>query len=241
VGVYSYRSLTRVNSLVKQIKVPSNSLLGKHSNTQRQFAPCQDYKDAFKISLPPHYRILKGTGSQDELFVQDFAKHFFTCKIFRRLEGPLIGFVLGRSIGLSLKMETELLLKRAFKLKIGDSYLVWTVIARETDEILMKWEYGGLQGTTWFQIPRHENCLIFGSSFPQPSQQEKEYTSIPRKLYLDSRRQLAEDAPMGLRLRSGLVKGVTDIVTGVHVLYSKYLLLSTYNKVIEEEKRKLNL
>lgn len=235
VGVYSYRSVTTVNSLVKQIKVPSSSLLGKHNPSQRHYAQNQDYKDAFKISLPPHYRILKGTGSKEELFVHDFAKHFFTCKIFRRFEGPLLGW----SMGLPRQFETELMLKRAFKLKIGDSYLVWTVIARETDEILMKWECGGIQGTTWFHIPRQENCLVFGSSFPQPSQHEKEFTSLPKKIYIDSSRNLPDDAPVGLKLRAGLVKGVMDIVTGVHVLYSKYLLLSTYNKVIEDEKRRL--
>ena len=34
VGVYSYRSITRVNSLVRQVKVPSSSLLAKHSPSQ---------------------------------------------------------------------------------------------------------------------------------------------------------------------------------------------------------------
>jgi len=95
-----------------------------------------------------------------------------------------------------------------------------------------------MQGTTWFHIPRDENCLVFGSSIPQPNLEENEFTSIPAKLYIDSTRHLPNDAPVGLKLRAGLVRGVISLLTGAHVLYSKYLLLSTYNKVIYEEKRK---
>ena len=31
VGLYSYRSFTRVNSLVRQVRVPTTSLLARHS------------------------------------------------------------------------------------------------------------------------------------------------------------------------------------------------------------------
>ena len=102
----------------------------------------------------------------------------------------------------------------------------------------MKWEVGGIQGTTWFHIPSHENCIVFGSSFPMPSLEEKEHRSLPMKLYVDSARNLPADAPVGLRVRNALVKGLMAGVTRVHVMYSKYLLLSTYNKILEEEERK---
>ena len=131
----------------------------------------------------------------------------------------------------------ELITLRAFKFRQKDSYLVWKVVARESDEVLMKWEAGGLEGTTWFHIPSHENVLVFGSSFPLPSTRLDQHTSLPAKLYQDASRNLPEDAPVGLRLRSVLVKGVVDLVTQVHVLYSKYLLLSTYNKILEEEQK----
>ena len=34
VGVYSYRSVTRVNQLVRQVGVPSKSLLGKYNSQE---------------------------------------------------------------------------------------------------------------------------------------------------------------------------------------------------------------
>ena len=34
VGLYSYRSLTRVNALVRQVTVPKYSLLAKHNSAQ---------------------------------------------------------------------------------------------------------------------------------------------------------------------------------------------------------------
>merc|ERR1712032_1297008 len=89
VAAYSYRSVTHVNSLVRQVTVPKYSLLAKHTQNKKK---SNEYKDAFKISLPPHYRMLKGTGSQHEIFVHDLAKQFFTSKVFSRLEGPLIKF-----------------------------------------------------------------------------------------------------------------------------------------------------
>jgi len=36
VGVYGYRSVTRVNQLVRQVGVPSKSLLGKYNSQARQ-------------------------------------------------------------------------------------------------------------------------------------------------------------------------------------------------------------
>jgi len=68
--VYCTRSLVRVNQLVRQVGVPSSSLLGKYQNST-QGANCKQYKDAYKITLPPHYSLLKNTGSRDEIFVQE--------------------------------------------------------------------------------------------------------------------------------------------------------------------------
>ena len=191
-----------------------------------------EYKDAFKISLPPHYRMLKGTGSQHEIFVHDLAKQFFTSKVFSRLEGPLIKFFLYGTDAINLNrlnpnpntpqksIEDRMLEMKAFRFKQGDSYLVWKVVSRESDEILLKWDVGGFQGTTWFHIPSHENCIVFGSSFPVPSMEEKEHRSLPMKLYVDSARNLPSEAPVGLRVRAALVKGLVNGLTGVHVIYS---------------------
>merc|ERR1711953_625937 len=232
VAAYSYRSVTHVNSLVRQIAVPKYSLLAKHTQNKKK---TKEYKDAFKISLPPHYRVLKGTGSEHE--------------VFSRLEGPLIkvflygtdaisGFNPATRPGKDKSIEDRMLEMKAFRFKQGDSYLLWKVVARESDEILMRWDVGGFQGTTWFHIPSHENCIVFGSSFPVPSLEEKEHRSLPMKLYVDSARNLPSDAPVGLRIRAAIVKGLVNGLTGVHVIYSKYLLLSAYNKIVEEEETK---
>ena len=112
--------------------------------------------------------MLKGTGSQHELFVHDLAKQFFTSKVFSRMEGPLIKFFLygtdafnlnrfnpGTAPGRERSMEDRMLEMKAFRFKQGDAYLVWKVVSRESDEILLRWEVGGFQGTTWFHIPSH--------------------------------------------------------------------------------------
>ena len=37
-----------------------------------------------------------------------------------------------------------------FRFKVGDEYLVWRVISRELDQILMAWEYKGLKVCLYF-------------------------------------------------------------------------------------------
>jgi len=186
---------------------------------------------------------LKNTGSLDELYVHEFAKNFFTCKIFSSFEKPLLEFALKSVLrnGGSSKyaLDSENLLKyKAFKFKVGDRVIVWRVISREYNQILMKWEVGNLSGTTWFYIPPDENVLVFGSSFLVPREnygEVKQYKSEPKELYIDAARTLPEELPSRAKVKSILVKAVFSIVTPIHKLYSKYLLLSTYNKIIKEK------
>jgi len=233
VGVYSYRSVSRVNQLVRQVGVPSKTLLGKYnSQTTNRY---KEYKDAYKIALPPRYRLLKNTGSVDELFVYDFARNFFTSKVFSSFEGPCLEFM-SKS-----QPDRQVLEYRAFKFKVGDKVMVWKVISRENNEILMKWEMGNLSGTTWFYIPSDENVLVFGSSFLVPREnytEEKQFKSEPKKLYIDAARTLPDELPSRAKVKSILLKAVFSIITPIHRLYSKYLLLSTYNKIIKQEERK---
>jgi len=243
VGVYSYRSVSRVNQLVRQVSVPSHSLLGKYnSQTSNKF---KEYKDAYKITLPPRFKLLKNTGSVDELYVQEFAKNFFTCKVFSNLEKPVLSLalntVLRNEVTSKYAQDTERVLNyKAFKFKVGDRVIVWKVISREYNQILMKWEVGNLSGTTWFYIPHDENVLVFGSSFLVPREnygEEKQYKSEPKKLYIDAARTLPEELPSRAKVKSTLVKAVFSIITPVHRLYSKYLLLSTYNKILKEKEK----
>jgi len=245
VGVYSYRSVTRVNQLVRQVGVPSKSLLGKYnSQTTNRF---KEYKDAYKITLPPKFKLLKNTGSLDELFVYDLARNFFTCKVFGSIEKPLLvaalKTVLRNNVATKFTLDNYnlgVLEDRRFRFKVGDEVLVWKVISRENNEILMKWEVGNLSGTSWFYIPSDENCLVFGSSFLVPREnykEEKQYKSEPKKLYLEAARNLPYDLPSASKVKSTLIKAVTSVLTPIHRLYSKYLLLSTYNKIMLEKER----
>ena len=184
---------------------------------------------------------MKNTGSLDELYVQEFAKHFFTCKIFSNFEKPMLSLALKSFLSNDkYAMDTENALNyKAFKFKVGDRVIVWKVISREYNQILMKWEVGNLSGTTWFYIPHDENVLVFGSSFLVPREnygEEKQYKSEPKKLYIDAARTLPEELPSRAKVKSILVKAVFSIITPIHRIYSKYLLLSTYNKIIEKEK-----
>jgi len=246
VGVYSYRSVTRVNQLVRQVGVPSKSLLGKY-NSQTTNNRFKEYKDAYKITLPPKFKLLKNTGSLDELFVYDLARNFFTCKVFSNLEKPLLvaalKTVLRKNVSTRFTLDnynTGILEDRRFRFKVGDEVLVWKVISRENNEILMKWEVGNLSGTSWFYIPSDENCLVFGSSFLVPKEnygEEKQFKSEPKKLYLDAARNLPYELPTVSKVKSTVIKATTSILTPIHRLYSKYLLLSTYNKVMEEKEK----
>jgi len=233
IGVYGYRSFSRVNQIVKQVKVPRHSLLDKY-NTQTTNS-YKEYKDAFKVDLPPRYKLLKNTGSPNELSVSDLARNFFTCKIFRNLERPIL------VTAIKLKDRDQIIgddvLKfRAFKFVKNDTVLVWRVIRREHNEILLRWECGPMSGTTWFCIPRDDNVILFGSSILVPREtsggKEEIYKKEPKELYIDAARTLPERSWSLLsRARSVAV----SVSLSLHRIYSKYLLLSTYNKIISED------
>jgi len=233
IGVYGYRSFSRVNQIVKQVKVPRHSLLDKH-NTQTTNS-YKEYKDAFKVDLPPRYKLLKNTGSPNELSVSDLARNFFTCNIFRNLERPIL------VTAIKLKDRDQIIgddvLKfRAFKFVKNDTVLVWRVIRREHNEILLRWEFGPMSGTTWFCIPRDDNVILFGSSILVPREtsggKEEIYKKEPKELYIDAARTLPERSWSLVSKARSLAVSVS---LSLHRIYSKYLLLSTYNKIISED------
>jgi len=236
-GVYGYRSLSRVNQLVRQVAVPSQSLLGKYnSQTTSKY---KEYKDAYKITLPPRFKLVKNTGSLDELYVQEFARNFFTCKIFNACEKPFLKAAFNKGkFDKDCINSDEVLKYKAFKFKVNDEVLVWKVISREYNEILMKWEVGNLSGTTWFYIPRDENVLVFGSSFLIPKENsgaEKVYKSEPKQLYIDAARTLPQELPSRAKVKSAIIKAAFAVITPIHRIYSKYLLLSTHTKIVNQK------
>jgi len=180
------------------------------------------------------YKLVKNTGSLDELFVHQFARSFFTCKIFTRIEKKVLLAARAAKIIEFDGGDDEVLKFKAFKFLPGDQVLVWRVIGRETNEILLGWEAGRLSGTTWLHIPRDENVLVLGSSFLLPredSDQESVYSS--EGLRLGPGWGLPTLSPG--RLQEALVRGLTSLLLPLHVQYSKYLLVSTLNKILLEE------
>ena len=52
-GAVAYRSLTRVNRLVRQVRVPSQSLLGKHSQAATHYISCIPSRGPVRGACPP--------------------------------------------------------------------------------------------------------------------------------------------------------------------------------------------
>lgn len=177
----------------------------------------------------------------NELYVHDFAKHFFTCKIFQNLERPILLTSLSALSKGNYLADDSVLKYGAFKFKKNDSILLWKVVSRENNEILMKWELGVVSGTSWFCIPKDENALVFGSSFmlqEAPTVKEETYKNKSEKFYIDAARTFPVEAPLGSKLTNLFVNNLVTILIPIHMLYSKYLLLSTYNRIVNEEKEK---
>ena len=183
---------------------------------------------------------MKNTGSPNELLVSDLARSFFTCKIFHNLERPVIIAAM-KVADIDRIIGDDVLKFRAFKFQKNDTVLVWKVIRREHNEILMKWEFGNLTGTTWFCVHRDDNVLLFGSSMlipkDKPGRQEEIYKKEPKELYVDAARNLPEKGvSMVSQARSLVVNACVSLSLSLHKMYSKYLLLSTYNKILTEDK-----
>ena len=188
--------------------------------------------------MPPRFRLLKNTGSSNELLVSDLARNFFTCKIFHNLERPVIIAAM-KLTDIDRIIGDDILKYRAFKFQKNDTVLLWKVIRREHNEILMKWEFGNLTGTTWFCVPRDENVLLFGSSLLMPkdnSGKEEIYKKEPKELYVEAARTLPEKVSVLYQARSLVINASVSLLLPLHIMYSKYLLLSTYNKILTEDK-----
>ena len=171
--------------------------------------------------------------------MSDLARNFFTCKIFHNLERPVIIAAMKLS-DMDRIIGDDILKFRAFKFQKNDTVLLWKVIRREHNEILMKWEFGQLTGTTWFCVPRDDNVLLFGSSMLLPKDnpgKEEIYKKEPKELYVEAARTLPEKGVSLLsQARSVVVNASVSLLLPIHKMYSKYLLLSTYNKILTEDK-----
>eukprot|EP00088_Acartia_fossae_P043027 TRINITY_DN4525_c0_g1_i6.p1 TRINITY_DN4525_c0_g1~~TRINITY_DN4525_c0_g1_i6.p1 ORF type:complete len:264 (+),score=13.98 TRINITY_DN4525_c0_g1_i6:57-848(+) len=233
-GIYSYRSVNRVNMVVQKIKVQNYTLLGKHKPQDGT----KEYKDAYSIDLPRRFKLVQGTGSAQEISASDLARAFFTCKLFNRFEKPILTKLVGYKH--SALQDVVLLNYKAFRFKEGDQILVWTVKENHLNEVLLYWEYGGLKGTTWFCVPL-DNTIQFGSSFPRPSPDSETpsvqdfITSKPKQLFIDASSNLPDsnNIPLKSKIRNFALKVLYRLSVPVHEMYSKFLLESTLERLLE--------
>jgi len=223
-----------VNQFVHKIKVTNYTLLGKHTNQDGT----KEYKDAYQVQLPRQFKLVQGTGSSKEISVVDLARAFFTCRVFERAEKPILRRLTQVTSECS---DVKLVNYKAFKFKEGDQYLVWRVIDKDMNEILLQWEYGGLKGTTWFCVPVRDNTLLFGSSFPRPQLDsvtptvEDFITSKPKELFIDASSNLNPNIniPLKDKIRNYFLKLSYRLSVPVHQIYSKFLLESTMERLLE--------
>jgi len=235
-GVYSYRSVNRVNQVVKQIKVPQYTLLHKYKPKDGG----KEYKDAYSIELPRRFKLVQGSGAKQQISAVDVACAFFTSNVFSRAEKPLLKR-LTEFRRRADQTEEKLLRLQAYRFEVGDEYLVWRVVERDLNEILLTWEFKGVKGTTWFYVPYRDNTIVFGSSFSSPASlqspalQDFVFNS-PKQLFIEGSRNLHDDhVPLTAKIRNVLLKLLYRGSVPVHQLYSKYLLKSTLDKLIEEK------
>jgi len=236
-GFLSYRACNRVNQVVQSIKVPNYTLLGKHQSQEG----VKEYKDAYSIELPKRFKLVKGTGSSKEISATDVARAFFTSKVFERFEKPLLTRLLKDKQFRTGLQDARLLNYKAFKFKEGDQILVWTVVARDLNEILFQWECGGIKGTTWFCVPVRDNTIYFGSSFPrpQPGSQtpsvEDFITSKPKELFIDAATNMKQNdnITLSVKIKNFFAKLLFRLSVPPHQVYSKFLLESTLERLIE--------
>lgn len=218
---------------MKQIKVPQYTLLHKYKPKDGG----KEYKDAYSIELPRRFKLVQGIGAKQQISALDVARAFFTSDVFSRVEKPLLKRLSRKG---SHRNEESLLHLPAFRFEVGDEYLVWRVVERDLNEILLAWEYKGVKGTTWFYVPHRDNRILFGSSFTSPASLQTPTSqdfvfNSPKQLFIEGSRNLPEDhhVPLAAKIRNLLLKLAYRGSVPVHQLYSKYLLKSTLDKLIQ--------
>merc|ERR1711879_979616 len=91
-----------------------------------------------------------------------------------------------------------------------------------------------------FKFQKNDTVLLFGSSMlipkDNPSGQEEIYKKEPKELYVEAARTLPEKGSSFVsQARSVVVNTSVSLLISLHKMYSKYLLVSTYNKILSEE------
>lgn len=114
----------------------------------------------------PHKDSYSITKSSDESDIKNYARAFYTSPLFK-IERLILKYGLGYSI------TDEQILNTDFN--IGDKVLLWEVVGRTKDEVMLRFKHNDFSGLTWMKI--EEDKLKFGSGLDDA-------TSISLKLSL---------------------------------------------------------
>ena len=217
-GIWSARAISRLNHQVKRIPAPALSSLVQSSQYKGDF-----YADTFVVPLPNRVAF-----SNIQITATDVATAFFRSQVFSIGEKPLLKLVF------SLK-EPEL------KFFLGERILLWSVIERSRDEVLLEWSSGNFRGLTWFHISPDQRYLMLGSSigYAGTTVLTPLNTDVsPISILTDAYRRFTFN-PYEESLLERLVKGLSAVtfstIIGLHQLYSRLLLKSTLKSLVLEE------
>jgi len=137
-----------------------------------------------------------------------------------------------------LLLHDEAMRNSRVSFSVGDKLLVWEVVERNRGEVLMKWGNSQVEGLTWFHIPREENVLVFGSAISSSLKP----VEVPRLPALTKENISIHDVRWKILpayveyIKMLMIKAFFNVSLPIHKIYSKYLLVSTLNSILNERK-----
>ena len=141
-----YCALRHVKTIVKEIPIPTSSILFHHFQTAKRDSPERWHSaDAFEAKLPPNLPL-----QQDKSDVNMYVKLFYSSMVFKA----------EKTIMRTLFKQPEPDLSN---FDVGHTVYVWKVVDRNEQEVLMAWQVGFVKGSTWFCIPKNKGTILFGS------------------------------------------------------------------------------
>lgn len=75
--------------------------------------------------------------------VKQYARAFYTSRIFK-----FERFIIKHLIGAEMTDEQI----NSSEFNVGDEILIWKVVKRENNQVLLNWSYGSVTGSTWLKV-----------------------------------------------------------------------------------------
>ena len=197
-----YCALRHVKTIVKEIPIPTSSILFHHFQTAKRDSPERWHSaDAFEAKLPPNLPL-----QQDKSDVNTYVKLFYSSLVFKA----------EKTIMRALFKHPE---PNLSSFDIGHTVYLWKVVDRNDQEVLMAWQVGSVKGSTWFCIPKNKDTILFGSYIQTPKTQEDNNLLI-------------KEATVNLRQKLvSVFSAITwHIVLSFHETYSLILLYGVSRK-----------